>query len=134
VPTSLKPLAKVEGFIVACYSVEVAVDVGVVVVVEVVSSKGGPASGWEVTAGEISGVEVETVGVVVAEVITGMVSSVEMVVVEVITGMVSGVEVVNDMVVVAVGIMIGGVSEMIVDPRCLLSHAATAVTPSCHDS
>ena len=27
-----------------------------------------------------------------------------------------------------------GVSGIIVDPRCLLSHSATAVTPSCHDS
>ena len=27
-----------------------------------------------------------------------------------------------------------GISGMIVEPRCLLSHSATAVTPSCHDS
>ena len=110
----------------AYYSVEVVV---AVVVVEVIT-------------GMVSSVEV-----VVVEVTTGEISSVEMVVVDVITGMVSGVEVTVDVVVVVVGVMIGGVevatgsrtvssgiSEMIVDPRCLLSHSATAVTPSCHDS
>ena len=116
----------------AYYSVEVVV---AVVVVEVIT-------------GMVSGVEVETAGVVVVvEVITGEISSVEMVVVDVITGMVSGVEVTVDVVVVVVGVMIGGVevatgsrtvssgiSEIIVDPRCLLSHSATAVTPSCQDS
>ncbi len=27
-----------------------------------------------------------------------------------------------------------GISEIIVDPRCLFSHSATAVTPSCQES
>ena len=89
------------------------------------------------------------VAVVVVEVTTGMVSGVE--VAE--TGVEAGGETMVDVVVVVVGVMIGGgksaasgvvvaavvvvdisgISEMIVGPRCLLSHSATAVTPSCHD-
>lgn len=106
----------------------------------------------------VSGEEVAIVAVVV-DVVTGMISSggtvnagvdvVAVVGVEVATVVVVvvGVEIVVDVIVVAVGVKIGdvevaiegvdvgvsGISEMVVDPRCLLSHAATAVTPSCHD-
>lgn len=148
---------------VAVAGVEVTVDIvvvtvgvmigGVEVITDVVSGVEMAASGVEVM---VVGVEVVVAGVVVG-VITGVVSWVEVAV----SGVEVGDKITVDVVVVVVGIMIGGVeacpvvvaelpttgvatdgvdvemsriSEMIFDARCLLSHPATAVTPSCHDS
>jgi len=77
------------------------------------------AAGVEVAV--VAGVEVAVVGVVVAGVVVA----------------VAGVEVEVVGVVVAVATdsrtISSGISGMIVDPRCLLSHSATAVTPSCQE-
>lgn len=96
----------------------------------------------------VDGVGVAVAGVVVAK------PGVEVVVTGVVVD-VTVVEVVVDVVVVVVGVMAGDVevacpelvevtagsktasseiSGMIVEPRCLLSHSATAVTPSCQES
>jgi len=88
----------------------VGVEVEVVGVEDAVfgSTNGGvevPVIGVEVP---VIGVEVATIGVEVA---------------------VAGVEVAVDS-----GRISSVLSGIIVDPRCLLSHSATAVTPSCHDS
>jgi len=108
------------------------VEVAVVVGMEVV--------GVEV---EVLGVEVAVTGVVVAvggvEVaVIGVEVAVTGVVVEVIGIVV--IVVVVEVVIIGVEVAVGsktvssGISGTIVDPRCLLSHSATAVTPSCHDS
>ena len=87
----------------------------------------------ELVEGAVIAVVVEVVGVVVA--VVGRL--VIVVVVEVvIVGVEVAVVVINEGIDVGVGsrIISSGVSEIIVSPRCLLSHSATAVTPSCHDS
>ena len=54
------------------------------------------------------------------------------------TGAVIGVEVAVVVVVVEVTVCsetaASGISALFFETRCLLSHLATAVTPSCHDS
>ena len=84
---------------------------------------------------EVVGIEVVVAGVVVA-VVGDKIVVVDVVVVAV-GAMVGGVEVAcSELVEVAVGsrTVSRGVSGIVVDPRCLLSHSATAVTPSCHDA
>ena len=92
---------------------------------------------------EVLGVEVAVTGVVVAvggvEVaVIGVEVAVTGVVVEVIGIVV--IVVVVEVVIIGVEVAVGSktvssrISGTIVDPRCLLSHSATAVTPSCHDS
>lgn len=112
--------------------VAVGVMIGGVSAKDAVPASGwGPASGWEVT---VAGVEVAVGGVVVAVgvIIRGVevaVAGVEVACGEPVESAVAG-------VVVAVGsrTVSSGISGMIVDPRCLLSHSATAVTPSCQES
>ena len=83
----------------------------------------------ELVEGAVIAVVVEVVGVVVA--VVG-----RLVIVVVVEVVMIGVDVAVVGVEVAVDsrIVSRGVSGIIVDPRCLLSHSATAVTPSCHDS
>ena len=110
------------------------------------------SEGWELVCGEL----VEVVVVAVVEVVVGVEVAVTGVVVAVVgvevavTGIVITVVVVEVAIIgveVAVGVMVKGVevamgsrtvSSGIVgvpfDIRCLLSHSATAVTPSCHES
>ncbi|KKS84245.1 MAG: hypothetical protein UV61_C0034G0009 [Candidatus Gottesmanbacteria bacterium GW2011_GWB1_43_11] len=116
----------VTGVVVEVLGAEVVTGVVVAVVVVEVACP-------ELVEGAVIAVVVEVVGVVVA--VVGRL--VIVVVVEVvIVGVEVAVGVINEGVEVAVGsrIISSGVSEIIVSPRCLLSHSATAVTPSCHDS
>ena len=78
----------------------------------------------------IAGVVVAVSGVVVEMVIAGVEVAVSGVVTEIVVVEVAiaGVEVAVD------PIAFSGTSEIIFDTRCLLSHSATAVTPSCQES
>ena len=116
------------GVVVAGMVVAVTGVVEDVVVVEVIIGNGS-SIGMVVT-----GVVVAVVGV---EVATGIVSRAGMI----LTGVVEDVVVVDVVIIGVVGAVVAvgsrtvssGVSGIDVDPRCLLNHSATAVTPSCHD-
>lgn len=119
----------VESVEVAVVGVEIIV-VGVVVEVVV---------GVEVSV--LNGVEVAVIGVEVAcpELVEGVVSGVEVDVVGGVVVAIGGVEVAVEITIAGVEVVEGstivspGTIEMS-DMRCLLSHSATAVTPSCQES